>query len=141
MKSSTPLVVTLACALGAAAVTAIAQQMPSDPPAAAAQGTPPPAHPDFQAMRSKHAQERFAEMDTNHDGKVSKEEMLAYMAKKDAERAQKRSQFVDEMFKRLDTNGDGALTQDELAKAHGPDGGAWGGHKGQRPHTEMKPAQ
>ena len=135
MKNSTPLVLALACALGAAAVTAIAQQMPADPPAANDQGAPPPkGHHDMQAMRAKH----FAEMDTNHDGKISKEEMLAFMAKKDAERAQKRSQFVDAMFKRLDTNGDGLLTQDELAKTRGP--GAWGDHKGQRPHMDMKPA-
>ena len=78
-------------------------------------------------------------MDTNHDGKVSKEEMLAYMAKKDAERAQKRGEFVDAMFKRLDTDGDGTLSQEELAKAHGP--GKWGQHEGHRPHMEMKPAQ
>ena len=143
MKNSTPLTLALACALGAAAVTAIAQQMPSqqmppDPPAPAAAPGTHPAHDrgDFQAMQAK----RFAEMDSNHDGKVSKEEMLAFMAKKDAERAQKRAQFVDAMFKRLDTNGDGELTQDELAKAHGQGPGSWGEHKGQRPHMDMKPA-
>lgn len=140
MKSSTPLALALACALGAAAVTAIAQQMPSDPPMPAAPGTPAMQHDhhDFEAMRAK----RFAEMDANHDGKVSKDEMLAFMAKKDAERAQRRAQMVDAMFKRLDANGDGSLSQDEMAKAHGPEGGAWGGHMGshQRPHMEMKPA-
>ena len=82
--------------------------------------------------------------DFNSDGKVSRDEMQAAMAKHDAERTQKRGEFVDAMFKRLDTNGDGALNQEELAKAHGPDGhgrGARGDHKGQHPHMEMKPAQ
>ena len=136
MNNSTPLVLALACALGAAAVTAIAQQMPSDPPAPAAAGTPSPGnHRDSKGMHAKH----FAEMDTNHDGKISKEEMLAAMEKRDAERAKKRGEFVDAMFKRLDTDGDGMLSQDELAKVRGP--GAWGDHKGQRPHMDMKPAQ
>ena len=136
MKNSTPLVLALACALGAAAVTAIAQQMPADPPAPGEQGAQPPkGHRDMQAMRAKH----FAEMDSNHDGKISKEEMLAAMEKRDAERAKKRGEFVDAMFKRLDTDGDGMLSQDELAKVRGP--GAWGDHKGQRPHMDMKPAQ
>ncbi len=185
MKSSTPFALALACALGAAAVTAIAQQMPADPPTAGAPATAPRGHgpmmggfmrldtdhdgkisrdeaaknpklaakfdqldanhdgfldrSDFEAMRKAHGQKRFADMDTNHDGKISKEEMLAAMAKRDAERAQKRGEFVDAMFKRMDTNGDGMLSQDELAKAHAP--GAWGDHKGQRPHMEMKPAQ
>lgn len=137
MKSSTPLTLALACALGAAAVTAIAQQMPSDPPASTADRMKTKTPGDFNLAHARH----FAEMDTNHDGKVSKDEMLAFMAKKDAERAQKRAQMVDAMFKRLDTNGDGVLSQDELAKAHGHGGGGWGDHKGQqRPHMDMKPA-
>ncbi|MBW8823012.1 MAG: EF-hand domain-containing protein [Xanthomonadales bacterium] len=134
MKSSTPFTLALACALGAAAVTAIAQQMPSQQTPDETGAPPQKGHGDFQAMRARH----FAEMDGNHDGKISKEEMLAAMAKRDAERARKRGELVDAMFKRMDTDGDGLLSQDEMAKAHGQ--GHWGDRKGQRPHMDMTPA-
>jgi len=47
------------------------------------------------------AESRFNEMDTNHDGKVSRSEHEA---------------SGDATFKRLDTNGDGRLTKEELPK-------------------------
>ena len=41
----------------------------------------------------------FREMDANHDGKISKDEWMAYYEKR---------------FKRLDRNGDGFITKDEV---------------------------
>jgi len=63
----------------------------------------------------------FGKMDTNKDGKISKEEFLASpMAQKNPERAEAR-------FAKLDTDKDGFLSADEL-KA-GAAAGREGGHK------------
>lgn len=53
-------------------------------------------------------QERFVEMDTNHDGKVTIEEFKAAPMPNREARLQR-------IFKKLDTNNDGVLTADELA--------------------------
>ncbi|MEJ6394350.1 EF-hand domain-containing protein [Gymnodinialimonas sp. 2305UL16-5] len=62
---------------------------------------------------------RFVNTDTNGDGQLSRDELLARAAERNAER-------VDRMIERADTNGDGALTQAELDEARegrrrGPD--------------------
>lgn len=62
---------------------------------------------ELQAMHGKHREERFARMDTDRDGKISKAE---------ADRFPK----LGEKFTALDTNGDGFLSKDELSAAHGP---------------------
>ncbi|MGG6462424.1 EF-hand domain-containing protein [Solilutibacter silvestris] len=102
MKSSTPLVLALACALGAAAVTAIAQQMPSDPPAPGEPGAPPPkGHGRMMGG--------FMRLDADHDGKISRDE-----AAKDPKLAAK--------FDQLDANHDGFLDRSDfeaMRKEHG----------------------
>jgi hypothetical protein len=70
----------------------------------------------------------FDSIDTNHDGKVSKEEFLAH---------------AEEMFKSMDANGDGVLLRDELTCCKGagkgcagcPGGGRKGKGAGQRQGT------
>ena len=65
-------------------------------------------------------QQQFDEMDTNHDGKISKEEFMVH---------------TEGMFKSMDTNGDGVLTKDELTCCKGMGGGcldAWRRMQGQR---------
>ena len=58
---------------------------------------------DLEALR----QARFAEIDTNGDGKVTQEEFVAHAAARSSERAA-------EMFARLDADGDGSLSRDAL---------------------------
>lgn len=62
-----------------------------------------------KAEMDAHKAARFKTADSNSDGKLSAEEMLA-MAQ---ERAQKRTQ---KMIERFDTDGDGALSESELPK-------------------------
>jgi Ca2+-binding EF-hand superfamily protein len=81
--------------LAALVTLAPAALLAADPAAT----TPPAGRP--------HGEGRwFSQLDTNHDGAVSKEEASAA--------AQAR---VDKMFARVDTNHDGLITQDELRAA------------------------
>lgn len=50
---------------------------------------------------------RFDDVDTNKDGKISKDEAIAFIQKKAEERATK-------LFQKMDKNGDGFITGDEL---------------------------
>ena len=76
--------------------------------------------------------ERFDKTDTNHDGRLTPDEIQAaarehaaeHFAKKDANKDGKLSRsevpkMPDEVFTRLDANKDGALTPDELAAGKG----------------------
>lgn len=58
----------------------------------------------IQQRRLEHKQARFKSIDRNGDGQVSKDEYLAYQAKK-----------AETRFARLDKNHDGVLNTDELA--------------------------
>lgn len=55
---------------------------------------------------------RFAEIDTNGDGSVSKDEFIAHQAARSEERA-------TAMFDRLDADGDGTLSRDVLEGRRG----------------------
>ncbi len=66
------------------------------------------------AEMSEQRRQRFAAMDTNGDGAVSKEEARA-MAKERRDK-QKMQQKYGDVFDRLDSNGDGMLSREE-AKA------------------------
>lgn len=63
---------------------------------------------DTAFAKAKGKKGGFAKMDTNNDGKVSKEEFLAARKKGKPGRAEK-------VFAKLDTNNDGFLTKEELA--------------------------
>ena len=60
-------------------------------------------------------QQRFDSIDTNHDGKISKEEFTVH---------------TQEMFKTMDANADGALVKDEMTCCQGM-GGCMGKGAGQ----------
>jgi len=69
-----------------------------------AQPKQPPPSPGGEASeldpRKEHAIDMmFREMDTDHDGKISKKEWMA---------------FQEKQFKRFDKNGDGFITKDEV---------------------------
>jgi hypothetical protein len=55
-------------------------------------------------------QQRFDSMDTNKDGKVSKDEFMAAPHQRDN---------PEQMFKAMDVNGDGNLTRDEFCSGKG----------------------
>lgn len=59
-----------------------------------------------------HAAERFASADANNDGKLDAEELAAAGEARKAERAQSR---VERMLERLDADGDGTLSEAELS--------------------------
>ncbi len=58
---------------------------------------------------------RFADTDTNNDGKISAKEMRKSKEKHEAMREAKREEHH---FSKMDENGDGKLTQDEFATRH-----------------------
>lgn len=74
---------------------------------------------DAQAMVAKH----FAELDLNHDGKVTQEEVKAFRGTRMEERIK---EHRDREFSRLDSNHDGAISKSEFDVAHpgGPGGPA-----------------
>ncbi len=56
---------------------------------------------------------RFAASDTDGNGSLSKEEILASMERRKSERAERRA---ERMIERLDANDDGMISQDELSE-------------------------
>ncbi|MGE5476587.1 MAG: EF-hand domain-containing protein [Bacteroidales bacterium] len=61
---------------------------------------------------SAQVRRMMTEMDTDHDGFVSREEFLAAHAR------------ADKMFEQLDSNHDGAISRDEFMAGHGGQGRA-----------------
>ena len=89
-----------------------------------------PANPAPQGQRgagdpAARAEEYFKRLDTNGDGKVSKEEYVE-AAKKEAE----------QRFEALDANHDGFIDKEELQKALQARGGRFGGGAAGRPRGE-----
>lgn len=62
---------------------------------------------ELRAMHGKHDGDRFARMDTDRDGRISRAE---------ADRFPK----LAEKFATIDANGDGFVTKEEMQAAHGP---------------------
>ncbi len=64
---------------------------------------PPPARGGRSADQDPHMEQMidmmFQDMDTNHDGRISKSEWMS---------------FYDKQFRKLDRNGDGFVTKDEV---------------------------
>lgn len=76
----------------------------------------------------------FKQLDTNNDGKLTKEEFLKLgdflKEKLGAEKGEKAGAFLDKMFERLDTKKQGYLTLDDFKKIGERLGGGAGGAKG-----------
>jgi hypothetical protein len=58
----------------------------------------------------------FKRIDTNKDGKLSKDEFRAFIQKASKGKLADRPEVIDKLFDRLDTNGDGFLSLDEFKK-------------------------
>ncbi len=132
-----------------------ASSFAGDMPAGSPTGTPPEAGSPPPAQDGKgggpradgfekRGREMFEKTDTNKDGFISKDEMIA------SHKAR-----IDDMFEKMDTNKDGKLSQDELKAGReamrnkfrekykeGMSGKPFGGPEGKPPvEGEPKPAQ
>jgi hypothetical protein len=77
------------------------------------------AAPEAKKHESKTPEQIFQKMDTNSDGKVSKDEYVTAMeerAKKSGHEMTKEA--IEKRFTKLDTNADGFLTIEELKAGH-----------------------
>jgi len=126
-----------AALLAAVAGTAFAAGQTTPPAPPAPNPMMHPGHTDaeraqmranWQARRAEMQKKHFAEMDANHDGRISRDEMRTGMAKREAEMQQKRAGMFDAHFKMMDANGDGYISADEMAAAHARMGGMRGRH-------------
>ena len=107
--------------LAASAITSVAgAQTPATPPAPTRQGTD---RVSTRAEAIAQADARFAQMDTDHDGRITVGEMRAYReALHDRMVASGRDVPVpppggrkhDGMGRRMDPNGDGSVTREEF---------------------------
>jgi len=107
--------------LAASAITSVAgAQTPATPPAPTRQGTD---RVSTRAEAIAQADARFAQMDTDHDGRITAGEMRAYReALHDRMVASGRDVPVpppggrkhDGMGRRMDPNGDGSVTREEF---------------------------
>jgi Ca2+-binding EF-hand superfamily protein len=93
---------------------ALAAALLTPPSALLAQAAPKPVS---RADYLKAVDNRFASVDTNHDGKLSKDELQAQQ-QRDMEQARKVvAAQVQAQFRKLDTNKDGQLTMQEFMAA------------------------
>jgi Ca2+-binding EF-hand superfamily protein len=87
-------------------------------PLAAASAAPAPAAPQGKPISRvdflKTIDTRFNQMDTNHDGKVTKEELAAELQRELQGANGKIRQQLEMKFRQLDTNHDGQLSLSEF---------------------------
>jgi hypothetical protein len=67
-----------------------------------------------KAQMKKRPDLTFKKMDTNKDGKVTKEEFQGFMSKFGPQRLRDNADLIDRVFERADSNGDGSLSLDEF---------------------------
>lgn len=95
----------LCCLALAAGVLAVAAGgTMADPPATTAKGQK--GNPDLV----------FKRIDTDGDGKLSREEFRAFIEKASKGKLADKPELIDKLFERLDTNGDGYLSPAEFKK-------------------------
>jgi Ca2+-binding EF-hand superfamily protein len=82
-------------------------------PAAAQQAAKPVSRADFL----KTLDTRFNAIDTNHDGKITRDEMVAAQQRDLQQARTKIAQQLEAKFKQLDTNKDGQLSLKEFMAA------------------------
>ncbi len=115
MKMTPVIAGILAATIGLTGVTAANAQGRSEGPRADfseldADGNGEVTIAEMQAYGKARADARFAEADTNGDGSLSAEELLA---QRDSDRAERR---IDRMIERMDADGNGTLERAELTR-------------------------
>ncbi len=83
--------------------------------------------PETRDQYIAQQQRRFAQMDANGDGVVTKDELSAQLAKRMGNAPP--PEMVDSLFKRMDVDGDGKATAAEVATAAGAQFDAWDTNK------------
>ena len=76
--------------------------------------------PVSRADYVKNIDARFGAVDTNHDGKITREELVAAQQRDLQQANAKIRQDLEAKFRQLDTNKDGKLTLDEFLAAAPP---------------------
>jgi Ca2+-binding EF-hand superfamily protein len=79
-----------------------------------------PTKPVSRADYLKNVDARFNAADTNHDGKISRDELVAAQAHDLAQAKAKIAAELQAKFRQLDTNKDGKLSLDEFMAAAPP---------------------
>jgi len=69
---------------------------------------------EYLACSPRNTKEKFANMDADKDGKLTKEELKAWRDSKKEEFDKKRREHRRELFKKCDSNNDGMLNMEEF---------------------------
>jgi len=132
------ILVALLIAAGSAAIAYAQSQPAPDAPRPGADGPGREfRQPLTRADAEKKVAERFAAVDLNHDGFVTRDELAAagrtQRDKMHAFMEARMKERRDGMFDRLDTNHDGSISREEFAAAAPPRPGPGGAGKGNGP--------
>jgi Ca2+-binding EF-hand superfamily protein len=115
--------------LSAAALAAVAGIAPALAQTAPANGRQPmQMKPMTRAEVTQRVQERFAKLDSNHDGVITRDEAQAAAQMMHARMEQRMEKRGDSFFDRLDANHDGVVTKAEADAAFNSPPATAGGH-------------
>ncbi len=89
------------------------------------------AQPQTRSAVQAQVQARFARADSNRDGFVTQDEVLAQAQARRADRKERRGERREQRFERLDANNDGSISRSEFDAPRAVRGGDRGERRGQ----------